>query len=777
MIHQAKHEFSIKHIEAGFILAERLYFKDLVSELPLGSSGRAFHIRCRLTPDSEPIDAVLKILSSDPNPKDNVAFQKEFENEKKVLCSLDISGISRVLGYGLINVKDPIRNENRDAPFICMTFERGEMLADLIRPADANTVKVNPLLLVDSLVQCLETIKKFHGKGVVHLDLHLGNLLLDIYFSGYFWRVKATTIVDFGKCYAPFTSLVPEATPNTGLMTEHQRLDLLNNKGRYTERFLKSEEAKISDLYCLGVQFKDIANKVNWREKKSNVFLVLNMALETLCENTPNDSAIAKVERALKDLYAVKVLDSLFPPVKVRTFSSRSADVPREIMRLVDTPSFQRQRKVFQLGMTQHVYPGATHTRFVHSLGVLDTANQYVEALRRNDHTFARDYSQANHAVSLAYALLHDVGHYPFAHYLEEVPTGDLPIQLANYVHHERLGILRYSGTDARCLDSKLVEALTKLRIDSPVADFNRVLGPGRARNLWGQIIDGPLDADKLDYLVRDGKACGIPYADAIDTERLIEALVAIRADDGTVELGVSGKAVAPASELQIARFHMYSEVYFHKVCRSIAACVKKAFWLVSNKTNLTVEDFLHAALTLQDDAFLEWLGDRLDMLPELAERNAAASLIGRSLISGERKLYKRIATLHDAYNNEALPTHVTAIQATNNIGMVKMAQIENDFAKRLKSNFNISSSVFGLILDIPPNGKDIRLPFVQDSRKKAKFERLNNVSPPCRGIPEGLKRTRKIRIFAEPQLFAEISHKCDQKQLETMLVECINEV
>ncbi len=777
MTTQAKHEFSINHLKAGDCLAERLYFEELIENLPVGSSGRAFHITCRLVPGSQPIDAVLKILSSDPNPKDCEAFEKEFNNERKVLCSLDMPGISRVLGYGFINVRDPYKGGLRTAPFICMTFERGQMLADLVQPVQPNQMKINPLLLVDSLMQCLDTVKRFHEKGVVHLDLHLGNLLLDVRYSGYYWRAHATTIIDFGKCYASFSELIPEATPAFGLMTEHQKTVLLRNKGCYTEVFLKSVEARLSDLNCLAVQFDEIAQSVNWREKKSNVYFVLQMALEILKRTKSDIDPATRINLALKDLNTVQMQENLFPAVKIRTFSSRSAEVPKEIMRLVDTPSFQRQRKVLQLGMTQHVYPGATHTRFVHSLGVVDTANRYVHVLKHKVHTFARDYSPTDHVVLLAYALLHDVGHYPFAHYLEEVPVGDIPTHLRQYVDHESLGALRYSGSNQQCLDTKLVAALSSLRITPNGTDFQRVLGEPGSRTLWGQIIDGPLDADKLDYLVRDGKACDVPYAEAIDTERLIEALVAVRGSDGVVELGISGKAVAPASELLIARFHMYSEVYFHKVCRSIAACIKKAFWLVATKTDLSAEEFLDAALTLQDDAFLTWLGDRLDRLPNYTERFAANSLIRASLISGERKLYKRIATLHDAYRNDSRPTYADALKASSKLGMVGMAAIEQEFAIRLMTDFKVSASIFGLIIDIPPLGKDIRLPYVQDSRDQSRFARLNEVSPPCTGIPESLKRTRKIRMFAEPQLYEAISQKCSLEELERLLVTCINKI
>jgi uncharacterized protein len=459
---------------------------------------------------------------------------------------------------------------------------------------------------------------------------------------------------------------------------------------------------------------------------------------------------------------------SLFPPILVRTFSSRSAEIPREILRLVDTPSFQNERRIYQLGMTQHVYPGATHNRFVHSLGVLDIANRYVNSLRHSDHSFGQTYDSTKHVTLLAYALLHDIGHYPFAHYLEEIHASDFKTSIREVVHHEVLGKLRYLDQGSSFLDKKLTEALAALRVNFSGDSLKELLGTPGNRSVWGGIVDGPL----ADYLIRDGIACGVPYANGIDLERLVSSLSSISLSDGMV-LGITGKGVAPASELLIARYHMYSEVYFHKVCRSIAAVIKKAFWLAENHSLFDKVEFLSIATSATDDAFLHWLSNKLALLPK-EMRFDAHRLIDETLISGNRKIFKRVATLYDAYESDSQQL-VRAREKCSTMGMNQMDLIEKKLAERIAKETGLSVPRFSLILDVPPLGKDVDLPYVRDSLPSGRREKLDKVSSTCAGIKDSLKKSIKIRLFVEPDLTDTLRVKVNDKDVKKWLIEVIN--
>lgn len=773
MTADGKHDYTLTCVR-GTELAEHLYFEQLIETYNPGSFGRAFRILCRRHHSGTPIQAVIKVLSTNPDPQKQAVAEAEFETERAIIGSLDFPGISQMLGYGKVKVRDPHRGGDHDAEFLCSIYVKDSMsLADLMEqsrsPAQVDKPSINPLLLADALLVCLNTIAQVHELGAVHFDLHPGNILIAPEHRGYFWRSRQSVLIDFGKAYWPLIGKPPSAAKLPSFMSQAQKDNLILNDGKYTPQFLQSSGARLADLHALGYSFEQACSFVPRSEQRSSGFRALKEAIDTL----KNPAAIDPVETMTRSRNGLAVLthqEFLFPAVRIRTFTSRSSEIPREILRLVDTPAFQRQRKVYQLGMTQHVYPGATHTRFVHSLGVLDLANQYVGALRSNNLKFATEYTASKHVSLLAYALLHDVGHYPFAHYLEEMQGTDLPEEIRSVVHHEKLGQLRYTP-GSELADPVLCDALHKLRIGYSEESFDELLGNPH-RTLWGQIIDGPLDADKLDYLIRDGAACGVPYAAAIDVERLISSLTAVKMED-QLHLGISGKAVAPAAELLIARYHMYNEVYFHKVCRSIAACIKKAFWLSCKEGLVTRANFLCAAERMDDEAFLEWLADLVDQLPETPENKRAAALVRTSLVSGERQLYKRATTLFDAYASEA-PTEAAAIQRCAGLGMAQLDDIEERLAAHFALQLGMDVPKLLVLLDVPlREGKDVMLPYVQDSLGRTP-KALDDVSPVCSGIKESLRRSRKIRLFLAPEVHERVTHKWSVMEIKKKLVQAV---
>src|SRR5213594_1032021 len=181
-----------------------------------------------------------------------------------------------------------------------------------------------------------------------------------------------------------------------------------------------------------------------------------------------------------------------------------------QALAVLDTPAVQRLRYVRQLGHAFLVYPGATHTRFEHALGAYHLARRVVAELGDAD-------TEEGLAVRLA-ALLHDIGHYPFSHALEE----------AGLPRHETLAA-RHLRTGA------LAAALERLDVS---ADELLQLIQGTSSSPFAGIVAGSLDVDKLDYLSRDARMCGVPYG-VIDVDRLLTSLVfeSGRSEEHTSEL------------------------------------------------------------------------------------------------------------------------------------------------------------------------------------------------------------------------------------------------
>ncbi|MBS3760277.1 MAG: HD domain-containing protein [Halodesulfurarchaeum sp.] len=210
---------------------------------------------------------------------------------------------------------------------------------------------------------------------------------------------------------------------------------------------------------------------------------------------------------------------------------------------LLETPSVQRLRRVNQLGTASLVYPSANHTRFEHSLGVHELATRALEQLevRGDDARTVR-----------AAALLHDIGHTPFSHSIEEL------LHRHTNRYHDDMSHLIEEGPVAAVLDAHDV-------------DPDRVAALIAGRGRLGQLVSGELDVDRMDYLLRDAHHTGVPYG-TIDIERLLRALQFV---DGSLVLGEGN--VQTAESLLVARALMNPTVYNHHVTRISKAMLQRA--------------------------------------------------------------------------------------------------------------------------------------------------------------------------------------------------------
>ena len=271
---------------------------------------------------------------------------------------------------------------------------------------------------------------------------------------------------------------------------------------------------------------------------------------------------------------------------------------------LIDTPAFQRLRYVRQLGLAFLVYPGATHSRFEHALGTYHLARRTLALFEEQDE-FARVARDECVLVRVA-ALLHDVGHYPFSHALEEIGAMN---------HEEVARPLICEGEVAEILRRELganapqrIVALIRGQSDSPLQG----------------LISGSIDLDKLDYLRRDAFMCGVSYGE-IDVDRLINALTILRdPNTGEPEVGMFEKGLSALEGLLFAKYQMYRNVYWHHAVRSATAMYKR---LVADALDAGALDARTLA-GFTDEGILHVLAER-------APHPLVAAL-------RERRLYKR---------------------------------------------------------------------------------------------------------------------------------------
>ena len=249
---------------------------------------------------------------------------------------------------------------------------------------------------------------------------------------------------------------------------------------------------------------------------------------------------------------------------------------------VLDTPAVQRLRYVRQLGHAFLVYPGATHSRFEHALGAYHLARRALAILDERGELDGLDPADRL-AVPLA-ALLHDIGHYPFSHALEE----------AGFQGHEALGA-------ARLNTPPLATVLTQL--GGP--DLSHRIGEliqGRSRSPLQGLISGTLDLDKIDYLSRDARMCGVPYG-VLDVDRLLASITLVEGPAG-LEIGIHEKGASAMESLLFAKYQMYRNVYWHHAVRSATCMFKRAVREAVAAGTVSREELPEGT----DDAFMQRL-------------------------------------------------------------------------------------------------------------------------------------------------------------------------
>jgi uncharacterized protein len=224
----------------------------------------------------------------------------------------------------------------------------------------------------------------------------------------------------------------------------------------------------------------------------------------------------------------------------------------RLVFSLLNAAEFQRLRRIRQLGMAHQAYPGADHSRYSHSLGVMENARRMLDRLETQVPITADE-----RLVCIVAALLHDLGHGPYSHVFERV-TG---------VKHERL-------TYRVVLDaeSEIHQLLINHSAQLPEQVVSMLIGTFPRRFL-SDVISSQLDADRLDYLQRDNILTGCGYG-AFDARWLVSAMTV---EPKTQRLVVLPKAISAVEAYLQARYHMYRNVYFHKVVRSAEGMLKLA--------------------------------------------------------------------------------------------------------------------------------------------------------------------------------------------------------
>jgi HD superfamily phosphohydrolase len=406
----------------------------------------------------------------------------------------------------------------------------------------------------------------------------------------------------------------------------------------------------------------------------------------------------------------------------VRIPSELDVPLTDRVRALIDCSEFRRLARVSQLGLVSLVYPAAIHTRFEHSLGVYRLALLFLRQLS-HDPRFSATITADDAQVFIVTALLHDLGHWPFCHPIEDLRLPSVP-------QHELFA-------NSFLLEGEIADTL---RDDWGIQPREVVsLISGKPRDMrWrvlGSMLSGPIDIDKMDYLARDSLHAGVPYGRNFDQNRLIGSLCLNAAGDG---LAITDKGRTAAEMMVFARYVMFSEVYWHHGVRSATAMLQRAFYL------------LHGALDL-DQLFRMTDAAMIDAMCAAAGAGPAGDLLD-GLFGAHRQLYKRLAQ-YSVFEEPAI------YQRLARRPYPWLAACAQQFATLSSAALGRVIAPHEILFDAPPIEREVEFNIDVYFPKQDCYRPLAEVSP----VVGTMSRTqfddyvKRVRIFAHPRIVEEL--------------------
>ncbi|MBN2022283.1 MAG: HD domain-containing protein [Pirellulales bacterium] len=395
-------------------------------------------------------------------------------------------------------------------------------------------------------------------------------------------------------------------------------------------------------------------------------------------------------------------------------------DVPLSprVRQLLDTAEFRRLAHISQLGLVALVYPAALHTRFEHSLGVFRLALLFLRRLA-HDERFAKVVGPEDGERFLAAALLHDLGHWPFCHPIED-------LHLARVPSHELFA-------NSYLLEGEIADVLREEWNVHPRDVVTLLSEKPRdpASKILSSMLSGPVDIDKMDYLFRDSLHAGVPYGRNFDQPRLIGSLCLNEAGDA---LAITEKGKTAAEMMVFARYVMFSEVYWHHGVRAATAMFQRAFYL------------LHGSLEL--DALFRLAEQPMIAALAAAAGDGPAGELLAGLFGPTRRLYKRLAQFSFL---EDRPLY----QRLAGRPYPWLAACAEHFAAVASTALGRFVAPHEVLFDAPPVQREVQFDVEIHYSKENRHYPLDHVSPVVRTLARDQfdDYVKRVRVFVHPRL------------------------
>jgi HD superfamily phosphohydrolase len=334
-------------------------------------------------------------------------------------------------------------------------------------------------------------------------------------------------------------------------------------------------------------------------------------------------------------------------------------------------------------------------------------------------------------------ALLHDLGHWPFCHAIEDLDLPGVP-------EHELFA-------NSFLLEGDLADALRDSWGIPPREVVALLSEPPRspAAKILHSLLSGPIDVDKMDYLVRDSLHAGVPYGRNFDQQRLIGSLCLNQAGDA---LAISDKGRTAAEMMVFSRYVMFSEVYWHHAVRSATSMFQRAFYLLHHRLNL-------------DSLFRQTEAEMIGSLLQAAGEGPAKELLD-GLFGPVRRLYKRVAQFSYFEQRELY-------QRLARRPYPWLVSCAEEFASVLSRHIGRRVAPTEILFDAPPMKLEVEFQIEIFFRKEGAYRPLGEVSPVVQSLAKQQfdDYVKRVRVFGHPRVAAELK---DFANLQAALVETL---
>lgn len=796
--------------------------RDMPAEpIASGGAGQVF----RATNDLG-LNYAVKVLNpaSDLLKDGSGPFHETFDREIKLLAKITHTRLAKIIDVGRLT------DENgNEVPFYVMDYIGGTPFQRYVEDTDLSGSEF--LGLID---QILEAVEYLHARWIMHCDLKSANILVSSDPNVDRGRAQAT-VVDLGVAKVVKDSADPEDEEDDAVdedITGDFQVEVPDSEKTYfvssesitreewrpylnksiPRKALRRQLFPHHDLYGIGILLTNALGEPELEGRLRDELGETGLqALRELAGRLTEAPATVRHYRSIEQLRRDwQKLDPRYlapvgiPELAIGAQAKTSIATPggrvsltARALELINHPAFQRMRLVPQLELVSLVYPGATHTRLLHSLSTFDTARRCVLHLLR-DPTFRLMVDQSQIEATLLTALCHDIGHYPLSHMFEDfaeeerltaaerrTPTDDSLFDA--FIDPESLEgspwepfatavsdrLASYPGAPGNFHDRIFGSGLFSADVLSAVHELDRCESP--SSQILRGLISSPVDADKLSYLTDDSAMTGVRYGLGIDIDAYLSSLRApSRADQESYRdsrkpvVAISDKGLPAAEGVILSRYWMLKRVYWHHTNRAAIAMTKYVIAELRRQNQLDMVEYfrdtmfgtLQDALTLLSGRFTSLAGDQVNPLLGLAD--------------GGRWLYKRIMTFAKEDPDDANKERYEALAT---IPSNKVMEITDLAREVFRPHAGREVSPGEILLDVPIKQREfIGSPLlVYPRREPERGQPIKDASPLINSHAlEFDVHVKKCRVFVHPTLLDDLGDDLDtaRKSLEEALQE-----